>query len=72
MVEMSDPLMERKEDHNQSFDKATRGIIKDSVNLTNKTLLSGDFEFLGRHHRSSSEVCDVLYFKFTVVYVLLK
>lgn len=47
--------MERKEDHNQSFDKATRGIIKDSVNLTNKTLLSGDFEFLGQHHRSSSE-----------------
>ena len=39
-------------------DKASRGIVRDPVIINHKPLLNGDFEFLGRQYRSSSEVSD--------------
>ena len=41
--------------------KASRGMVRDPVILNHKPLLNGDFEFLGRQYRSSSEVSDVPY-----------
>lgn len=38
-------------------DKVSRAMVKDPIILNHKPLLNGDFEFLGRQHRSSSEVC---------------
>jgi len=55
MVEMSQVLMERKADYSQIHDKASRGMVRDPVILNHKPLLNGDFEFLGRQYRSSSE-----------------
>ena len=40
----------------QVHDKASRGMVRDPVILNHKPLLNGDFEFLGRQYRSSSEV----------------
>ncbi|XP_022800419.1 uncharacterized protein LOC111338245 [Stylophora pistillata] len=38
-----------------AFGKVTHGIVKDTVVKNHKPLLNGDFEFLGRQNRSSSE-----------------
>ena len=40
----------------QVHDKASHGMVRDPVILNHKPLLNGDFEFLGRQYRSSSEV----------------
>ena len=42
-------------------DKVSRTMVKDPIILNHKPLLNGDFEFLGRQHRSSSEVCAFHY-----------